>query len=87
MEICLNQISGKSGARNAGLATRGTLSVTDADIADTVSSAVQSVIATGTTTGLGLTNAQLLSMLSVTPTSGLAADPGDSTSWNFNSGT
>jgi hypothetical protein len=72
----LNQISGKCGARNAGLATSGTQAVADADIADTVSSAVQSVIASSTTTGLGLTKAQLLSMLSVTPTSGLAADPG-----------
>jgi VCBS repeat-containing protein len=73
---------------NAGLSSSGTLTVTDADLADTVSSAVTVVLASGTTAGLNLTNAQLLSMLSVAPTSGLAANSGDThnLSWSFNSG-
>ncbi|WP_156937110.1 VCBS domain-containing protein, partial [Bradyrhizobium sp. WSM2254] len=62
---------------NAGLTTSGTLTVTDADLSDTVSSSVTTVVASGTTTGLGLTNAQLLAMLGVAPASGLAADPTD----------
>jgi VCBS repeat-containing protein len=74
---------------NAGLSICGTLTVDDADLADTVSSSVTTVAASGAITGLGLTNEQLLAMLSVAPTSGLAADPGDShnLTWTFNSGT
>ncbi|MET3597051.1 VCBS repeat-containing protein, partial [Mesorhizobium shonense] len=74
---------------NAGLTANGTLTVTDADVADTVSSSVTGVVASGTTAGLGLSNAQLLAMLNVTPTSGLAANPTDThnLSWTFNSGT
>ncbi|MFB9984722.1 beta strand repeat-containing protein [Mesorhizobium kowhaii] len=74
---------------NAGLSTSGTLTVNDPDIADTVSSSVATVVASGAIAGLGLTNAQLLAMLSVTPISGLAADPADThnLSWTFNSGT
>ncbi|WP_352679871.1 beta strand repeat-containing protein [Mesorhizobium australicum] len=74
---------------NTGLSTSGTLTVNDPDIADTVSSSVATVMASGAIAGLGLTNAQLLAMLSVTPISGLAADPADThnLSWTFNSGT
>src|SRR5207248_1487161 len=74
---------------NAGLSSSGTLTVNDPDVSDTVSSSVTTVVASGTTTGLGLTNAQLLAMLGVSPTSGLAADPADThnLTWNFNSGT
>ncbi|MDG4908573.1 VCBS domain-containing protein, partial [Mesorhizobium sp. WSM4898] len=74
---------------NAGLTANGTLTVTDADVADTVNSSVTAVVASGTTAGLGLTNAQLLAMLAVSPTSGLAANPTDihNLSWTFNSGT
>ncbi|TPI67883.1 VCBS domain-containing protein, partial [Mesorhizobium sp. B2-8-9] len=74
---------------NAGLSTNGTLTVTDADLSDTVSSSVTAVVASGTTAGLGLTNAQLLAMLAVAPTSGLAANPTDThnLNWTFNSGT
>ncbi|MBZ9746342.1 VCBS domain-containing protein, partial [Mesorhizobium sp. CO1-1-7] len=74
---------------NAGLSTTGTLTVTDADLSDTVSSSVTTVVASGTTAGLGLTNTQLLAMLAVTPTSGLAANPTDTHNlgWTFNSGT
>src|SRR5207237_181386 len=60
---------------NAGLSTSGTLTVTDADLSDTVSSTVTGVVLGGTTGGLG--SADVLSMLSVSPTSGLAADPAD----------
>jgi VCBS repeat-containing protein len=74
---------------NAGLSICGTLTVDDADVADTVSSLVTTVTASGDITGLGLINEQLLAMLSVAPASGLAADPGDShnLTWTFNSGT
>ncbi|WP_223517512.1 beta strand repeat-containing protein, partial [Pseudomonas sp. GL-B-19] len=73
---------------NAGLTASGTLSVNDVDLSDSISTSITGVVATGTTTGLGLTNAQLLNMLSATPTSGLAADSGDAHNliWNFNSG-
>ncbi|AZO33054.1 adhesin [Mesorhizobium sp. M1B.F.Ca.ET.045.04.1.1] len=74
---------------NAGLTANGTLTVTDADVADTVNSSVTTVVASGITAGLGLTNAQLLAMLAVSPTSGLAANPTDThnLNWTFNSGT
>jgi VCBS repeat-containing protein len=73
---------------NAGLVTSGTLTVTDADANDTVALNVASVVASGTTTGLALSNAQLLAMFSVTPLSA-AADAGtlNNVNWNFNSGT
>ena len=73
---------------NAGLATNGTLTVNDADTSDVVASAVTGVSATGATAGLGLTNAQLLAMLSVSPTTGLLADSGNAhnLAWSFNSG-
>ena len=74
---------------NAGLTTSRTLTVTDPDLSDTVSSSVTAVVASGSTTGLGLTNGQLLAMLGVTPASGLAADSTDAhnLNWTFNSGT
>ncbi len=73
---------------NAGLAASGTLTVNDADIDDTVASSVTGVVASGTTAGLGSSNAQLLAMLSVVPPSALAANPGDAhnLTWNFDSG-
>ena len=74
---------------NAGLATAGTLTVNDPDASDVVSSSVTAVVASGTTAGLGLTNAQLLAMLGVAPTSGLSANAADlhNLTWNFDSGT
>src|SRR5207248_1164472 len=71
---------------NAGLSTSGTLTVNDPDLSDTVSSTVTGVVLGGTTGGLA--SADVLSMLSVTPTSGLAADPADTHNlgWSFNSG-
>src|SRR5205807_4277498 len=72
---------------NAALSTSGTLTVTDADVSDTVSSAVTSVVATGTTIRLGSNNTALLAMLNVSPASGLAANPTDThnLTWTFNS--
>ena len=72
---------------NAGLTASGTLTVTDADLSDTVSTLVTGVTHTGPTGGL--TDTQLQAFLTVTPTSGLAADPADThnLTWNFNSGT
>ena len=52
---------------NAALSTSGTLTVTDADLSDTVNPSVVSVVASDTTTGLGSDNAALKAMLSVTP--------------------
>ena len=71
---------------NAALSTSGTLTVTDADLSDTVSPSVVSVVASDTTTGLGSDNAALKAMLSVTPGS-IAANPGDTNNlnWSFNS--
>src|SRR4029079_16350624 len=61
---------------NLPLTVSGTLTVNDADLSDAVTPTVQSVVATGTTTGLGSDNAALKAMLAVTPAS-IAADPGD----------
>ncbi|MBN8534561.1 MAG: VCBS domain-containing protein, partial [Rhizobiales bacterium] len=72
---------------NAPLTATGTLTVRDADVADTVTAAVQSVSASGP---LGaLTNPQLLAMFGVAPTgtgtSPLTADPTETSNltWNF----
>ncbi|MBM4098208.1 MAG: hypothetical protein FJ261_15810, partial [Planctomycetes bacterium] len=75
---------------NAGLSTSGTLTVRDLDLANTVAVAVQSVAASGTTTGLVPTNAQLLAMLSLSPASTTNiltnTEVVDQLSWSFNSG-
>ena len=72
---------------NAGLTASATLTVTDVDTIDGIASSVSGVVASGTTAGLSLTNAQLLAMISVAPTSGLAANTGDAhnLTWTFNS--
>ena len=74
---------------NAGLSATGTLTVTDVDLNDTVASTVTTIVASGTAGGLGLSNAQLLGLLTVAPTSGLAANTGDThnLTWTFNSAT
>ncbi|QNP45380.1 tandem-95 repeat protein [Sphingomonas sediminicola] len=71
---------------NAGLTASGTLTVTDADTTDTISTSIALTTVTGNAGSL--TNPQLLAMLSVTPNSGLAANTGDANNltWNFNSG-
>ena len=71
---------------NTTLSASGTLTVTDADTTDTVSSSVTGVTLVGATGGLSA--ADVLAMLTVSPTSGLAANSGDAhnLTWNFNSG-
>src|SRR6185312_893058 len=71
---------------SAALTVSGTLTVNDADLSDAVTPTVQSVLATGTTTGLGSNNAALLAMLGVTPAS-IDANPADANNlhWAFNS--
>src|SRR5262249_8141599 len=70
---------------NAGLTTNGTLTVTDADLSDTVTPTVPLVTLSGVTGGL--TSADVLGMLQVSPAS-IAANPGDThnLNWSFNSG-
>ncbi|MDX8538473.1 VCBS domain-containing protein, partial [Mesorhizobium abyssinicae] len=69
---------------NAPLTANGTLTVTDADLSDTVTPSVTMVSPVGPTGGLS--NATLLGMLTVAPGS-LAANPTDSHNlgWTFNS--
>jgi VCBS repeat-containing protein len=71
---------------NATLATSGTLTVTDLDLTDTVASAVTSVVASGTTNGLGSNNAALLAMLTSTPNVLDNTELTDQLTWAFNSG-
>src|SRR4029078_10595618 len=52
---------------SAALTVSGTLTVNDADLSDAVTPTVQSVLATGTTTGLGSDHAALKAMVDVTP--------------------
>ena len=70
---------------NAGLTSFGTLTVTDADLSDSVTPAVTGVVLGGTTGGLG--SGDVLAMLSVGPGS-IAADAGNTSNlnWSFNSG-
>ena len=71
---------------NGGLSTSGSLTVTDLDTADVVSTSIALTTVTGNQGSIS--NAQLLAMLSVLPASGLAANTGDANNltWNFNSG-
>jgi hypothetical protein len=50
---------------NATLSTGGTLTVTDLDLSDAVTSAVTSVVASGTTNGLQSNNAALIGHVDV----------------------
>jgi VCBS repeat-containing protein len=72
---------------NAGLAAAGTLTVVDADVSDTVTPSVLSVVASGVTAGLLPNNAALKAMMAVSPPS-IGADPGSThnLNWAFNSG-
>ena len=72
---------------NAGLVASGLLTVNDPDNSDAIGSSVTAVAASGTTAGLGLTNAQLLAMFAVAPASALAANANDThnLAWNFDS--
>ncbi|NCW78926.1 MAG: hypothetical protein EBV64_13415, partial [Oxalobacteraceae bacterium] len=73
---------------NTTLLTNGTLSLEDLDRSNTVSVAVHSVVASGTTTGLGSNTTALLAMLAVNNPAtviGNAATTG-TIDWAFNSG-
>jgi VCBS repeat-containing protein len=71
---------------DAGLATDGTLTVTDLDRSNTVTAAVSSVAAAGTTAGLGSNDAALLAMLTVNPNV-IGSDSTEGTiTWSFSSG-
>jgi large repetitive protein len=71
---------------NAGLTSTGTLTVTDADLADMVASSVTGVALSGTTGTL--TSADVLGFLALAPLAGLAANTDDThnLTWNFDSG-
>ena len=75
---------------NSALTASGTLTVRDQDLTNTASVAVQTVVASGITSGLGSTNAQLLSMLSLTPvaTTNILTNTEvvDQLAWSFTSG-
>ena len=76
---------------NSGLTDSGSLTISDADLTDNVTAAVDSVAVSGT--GLGsvppaLDNPTLRSYLTVTPAAILVGtETTDTLSWNFNSGT
>jgi len=67
------------------LATTGTLSVTDINTTDEVTSALTQVISTGTTTGLQSDNATLLSMLSLNGNVIGGTTENGTLNWSFNS--
>jgi VCBS repeat-containing protein len=72
---------------DSGLNIGGALSVTDVDLSDSVSAAVTAVSLGGAAGAL--TAADVLGFLTLSPASGLAANPGDAHNlgWNFDSGT
>ncbi len=75
---------------NSGLTDSGALTVTDLDLTDTVTAAVDAVVVSGTgasSVPASLTNATLRGFLSVTPTAILDSTQTTNTlTWNFNSG-
>ncbi len=71
---------------NSTLSTSGTLTVTDLDLTDTVTSSVTSVVASGTTNGLQSNNAALLAMLTSTPNVLDNTELTNQLTWAFNSG-
>jgi VCBS repeat-containing protein len=72
---------------DAGLSVSGTLTTTDIDLSDTVTTEVVSVAETGTVNGLGSDNAALEAMLTLTA-GAIDADTGDvnNLDWAFDSG-
>ena len=68
----------------AGLTTGGTMTVGDPDLTNTVTGSVNAVVLSGTTGGL--TAADVLGMLSVTPGSIAAIRETHNLGWTFNSG-
>ncbi len=75
---------------NSGLTDSGALTVTDLDLTDNVTAAVDAVVVSGTgasSVPASLTNATLRGFLSVTPTAILDSTQTTNTlTWNFNSG-
>ncbi|MFN9418539.1 MAG: beta strand repeat-containing protein, partial [Pirellula sp.] len=71
---------------NGTLTTSGTLSVTDPNVSDIVTSSVTGVVASGTTSGLGSNNAALLAMLTSTANVLDNTETSDRLTWNFSSG-
>ncbi|MEP4681788.1 MAG: LamG-like jellyroll fold domain-containing protein [Rhodopirellula bahusiensis] len=75
---------------DSGLTDTGTFTVSDADVADEVTAAVNSVAVSGTGASSvpgSLNNATLQSYLSVSPTAILdGTETSDTLTWNFNSG-
>ena len=76
---------------DAALTSTGTLTVSDADTADTVTASVDSLVVSGTSDRLdpaAPTDGELLAMFSVTPTAILDGTQTTNTlTWDFNSGT
>ncbi|EMI57701.1 LamG-like jellyroll fold domain-containing protein, partial [Rhodopirellula sallentina] len=76
---------------DSGLTDSGTFNVSDSDVADEVTAAVDSVAVSGTGASSvpgSLNNATLQSFLSVSPTAILdGTETTDTLTWNFNSGT
>jgi len=71
---------------NGTLTSTGTLSVTDSNVRDIVTSSVTGVVASGTTTGLGSNNAALLAMLTSTANVLDNTQTSGKLTWNFHSG-
>ena len=70
---------------NTTLTSFGTLTATDLDLTDSVTSSVDSVIAGGDVTGLQSNNAALLAMLTSTTNVIDGTESSDTLTWNFNS--
>ncbi|MGB7324456.1 MAG: VCBS domain-containing protein [Rubripirellula sp.] len=70
---------------NTTLTASETLTVTDIDTTDIVTSSVTGVTTSGTTTGLGSNNGDLLSMLSTTTNVVNSSQQTAKLTWNFNS--
>ena len=85
-----NSASAPLSETNTTLTSSGTLTIRDVDLSNTVAVAIQSVTASGITTGLGSSNTQLLAMLSLTPaaTTNILTNTEvvDQLAWAFNSG-
>ena len=70
---------------NTTLTSSGTLTVSDVNLSDSVTSRVTGVVASATTNGLALNNAALLAMLSSTANVIDGSELVDTLTWDFNS--
>lgn len=74
---------------NAALASSGTVTINDADLSDTVTASVSGLAVSGTgAVPASLTEADLLAMMTVSPTAAINANPGDGNNltWSFSTG-